>query len=203
MKALQFLALVLLFAIMGLPSSAIADNGNPIRWDKDPLPPEEGSKNPFNILVFMYTTQPILDHLGEPHNHGHVIQLIQDGGNRIQDPPDPDGTPGGDDSLALGNFNMIKMRGIEYPYAPDGKTGQFYSVKYFVPFVRDAVYYLRIWEGDDVATAPYYQNSSEYRNPVTSDQGGGLVSISPRTFSGPQELDWIFGKSVPRPEKKK
>jgi hypothetical protein len=202
MKALQLLALVMLFAIVGFSASPIAEGGRPILWDKTPSTPETTNMNPFNILVQMYATQPIMDHLGEPHQHGHVVQLIQDGGNRIQDPPNLDGSPGGDDSLALGNFNMIQLLGLEYPNSLEGKTGQFYSIKYFIPTVRDAVYYLRIWEGNDVSTAPYFQNSSEYRNTGTGDQGGGLVSISPKTFAGPHELDWLFGKSIPRPEKK-
>jgi hypothetical protein len=200
MKALQFLAFVMLFAISSI--CAAADRGRPIRWDSDPLTPET-EINPFNILVQLNASQPIMDHLGEPHQHGHIIQVIQDGGNRIQDPPNPDGSPGGDDSLALGNFNVIQMLGMDYPNTVEGKTGRFYSQKYFIPFIRDAVYYLRVWEGDDVATAPYFQNSSEYRNLGNSDQGGGVISISPKTFSGPQELDWLFGKSIPRPEKKK
>ena len=204
MKALQFLALVMLFAIGALVASAIAgESERAILWDKDPLPAELANTNPFNILVQMYATQPVMDHLGKPHHHGHAIQLIQDGGNRLQDPPNPDGSPGGDDMLASGNFNMIQVLGLEAPNSLDGKTGQFYSAKYYVPGIRDAVYYLRIWEGNEVATAPYYQNSTEYRNPGTGDQGGGLVAISPRTFpAGPQELDWLFGKSIPRPEKK-
>ncbi len=202
MKVMQILALILLFAIIHNPSTAEELGGRKIVWDRDTLSADEIPENPFNMLVFMYTTQPIKDHLGENHTHNHIIQVIQDGGNRLQDPPNPDGSPGGDDSLALGNFNSVRMRGVKHPYPPDGKSGQFYSKKYFVPELRDEVYYLRIWEGDDVATAPYYQNSSEYVNPSTGDQGGGLVTISPRTIQGPQELDWLFGKSIPRSGKK-
>ena len=201
MKALQILALILLFAIIYHPCPAEELGGRKVIWDSDVLSKDELPENPFNMLVFMYTTQPVIDHLGEFHDHNHIIQLIQDGGNRIQDPPNPDGSPGGDDSLALGNFNSVRMLGITYPYLPNGKSGQFYSKKYFVPSLRDAVYYLRIWEGDDVADAPYYQHSSEYLNPTTNDQGGGMVTISPRTIQGPQELDWLFGKSIPRPQK--
>jgi hypothetical protein len=200
MKALQLLALVMLFAMIGLPATVFADVGRPIHWDNEPSTPDMA--NPFGVVVQMYATQPVMDHLGKPHQHGHVIQLIQDGGNRVQDPPKLDGSPGGDDSLALGNFNMFQLLGLSSPNDIKGKSGQFYSRKYFIPFVRDAVYYLRIWEGDDVATAPYFQNSSEYRNTGTGDQGGGLVTISPKTFAGPQELDWLFGKSISRPEKK-
>ena len=202
MKRLQLLALLLLIAIVSVPSGAEELGGRKVIWDSDVLTKEETPANPFNMLVFMYTTQPIKDHLGENHDHGHIIQVIQDGGNRIQDLPNPDGSPGGDDSLALGNFNSVIMRGVAYPYPLDGKSGQFYTKKYFVPVLRDEVYYLRIWEGDDVATAPYYQNSSEYYNPTTLDKGGGMVRISPNTIQGPQELDWLFGKSNPRSKKK-
>lgn len=200
MKALHFLTLLLLIALISNSGLAAEMGGRRVAWDTDPIP-EDWPGNPFNMLLFMYTTQPVKDHLGENHDHGHVIQLIQDGGNRIQDPPNPDGSPGGDDSLALGNFNLITMRGIAPPFPPDGKSGQFYSAKYFIPLLRDEVYYLRIWEGNDVTTAPYYQNSLEYSNPSSGDKGGAMVSISPRTVQGPQDLDWLFGKSIPRPKK--
>lgn len=198
MKVVQTIALLLLIAIVARPALADTDNSRPIIWDRGELPEGHVPANPFNLLVLMYSTSLIKDSEGEPHDHGNVIQLIQDGGNELQDPPNPDGSPGGDDSLARGNFNMITLLGTEHPFVLDGESGQFCSYKYFVPLIRDGVYYLRIWEGDDVGSAPYFQDSSEYRT-STGDQGGGLLRISPRTFQGPQEADWKFGSSMPRP----
>ncbi len=156
--------------------------------------------NPYGILVVMYGKAPVLDSKGELHSHGHLIQVIMDGGNGVQDPPNPDGTPGGDDSLAIGNFNSFYLAGYDYPPEMKGKTGLFLSAKFFLPYVDDRVYYLRLWEGGDPAKAPFYQDTREYVSTI-GDQGGGLVRISSRNYSGPQELDWTFGKSVPRPKK--
>ena len=158
--------------------------------------------NPYNILVVMYGKEPVLDSKGELHSHGHLIQLIMDGGNGVQDPPNADGTPGGDDSLAIGNFNSFYLAGYDYPPEMTGKTGLFLSVKFFLPYVDDRVYYLRLWEGGDPAKAPFYQDTHEYVSTI-GDQGGGLVRISSRNYAGPQELNWTFGKSQPRPKKSK
>jgi hypothetical protein len=162
------------------------------------LPADAG--NPFNMLAFMHNSEPALDSRGEPHHHGHLIQVIVDGGNRMQDPPDPDGSPGGDDSLAYGNFNLMVLQGVETPFVEDGDTGLFFGLRYFVPYQREGVYYLRLWEGNDVKSAPYYQDSSEYIA-TNGDQGGGMIMMSPRTIQGPMETNWRFGKSVPRPKK--
>lgn len=156
--------------------------------------------NPFNMLVLMYADKPVLDSKDAPHSHGGLIQLIMDGGNGVQDTPNPDGSPGGDDSLAIGNFNVLYLGGLEYPPTMDGKTGQFVSAKFFIPYVDDRVYYLRLWESGDPAKAPYYQDTREYVSTI-GDQGGGLVRLTSRNYSGPHELNWTFGKSKPRPKK--
>lgn len=176
-------------------------NGREVWYDTDEdLARDDAMGNPYNILVLLYSDKPVLDHKGEIHDHGHLIQVVMDGGNGLQDPPNPDGTPGGDDSLALGNFNTFYLAGHEYPPQMEGKTGLFGSVKFFVSYVDDRVYYLRLWEGGDPAKAPYYQDTSEYVSTI-GDQGGGLVRISGRLYNGPQELNWTFGPSIPRPKK--
>ncbi|MCL4306411.1 hypothetical protein KJZ99_10880 [bacterium] len=156
--------------------------------------------NPFTILVFFFNNKPVLDRTGAPHDHGHLIQVIADGGNGIQDPPNPDGTPGGDDSLAWGNFNQLYLGGHEYPPQMEGKTGLFSSGKYFIPYVDDGVYYLRLWEGGDSKKAPYYQDSSEYVSTI-GDQGGGMLRVSSRVYKSPEDVEWTFGPAKPRPKK--
>jgi len=198
---LQAASCLLLIAMAAPAAVAEEAGGRPVLWDDRNIPESEMKPNPFNMLFYMYSTEPVLDSKGEPHQHGHVLQWIQDGGNGMQDAPNPDGSPGGDDSLALGNFNMITMHGLDGTQMKEGKSGKWYSARYFVPTIRDAVYYLRLWEGDDVRTAPYYQNSSEYQA-STGDQGGGMIHISPATIQGPQEADWRFGPSTPRPAAK-
>lgn len=156
--------------------------------------------NPFTILTLFFSSKPILDSKQEPHGHGHLIQVIVDGGNGVQDPPLADGSPGGDDSLAWGNFNTLYVGGLDYPPAMEGKTGTFVSAKYFIPFLDDKVYYLRLWESADAKTAPYYQDSSEYAS-TAGDQGGGMVRISSKLYSSPQDIEWAFGSPKPRPKK--
>lgn len=189
------LALLTLFVQAGFARDVI--KGREVWFDTDEdVARDEAMGNPYTILVLMYSDKPVLDHKGEPHDHGHLMQLIMDGGNGLQDPPNPDGSPGGDDSLAYGNFNSLYLAGQEYPPQMEGKTGLFGSVKFFVSYVDDRVYYLRLWEGGDPSKAPYYQNTSEYVSTI-GDQGGGLVRINGRLYSGPQELIWKFGPSIP------
>lgn len=164
--------------------------------DRDPLPPGFPQVNPYNILAsFNSWKQPVLDHTGKPHAHGHIIQVIVDGGNYRQDPPNPDGSPGGDDSMAYGNFNLIRLLGIDEPTDPKGRTGMFMSAKYFIPFFPDRAYYLRLWEGDNIATAPYYQNTIEYDAEV--DRGGSMLRPPP---GPPIDVNWTFGPSQPWPK---
>ncbi|MCB9367398.1 MAG: hypothetical protein H6506_01795 [Calditrichaeota bacterium] len=156
--------------------------------------------NPFSVLVLFLNMTPVLDSKGEPHDHNHLIQVIVDGGNGIQDPPKADGTPGGDDSLAWGNFNQVYIGGHTYPPEMVGKTGLFGTVKYFIPYTDDGVYYLRLWEGADAKKAPYYQDSSEYSSTI-GDQGGGMLRVSSRIYKNPEDIDWKFGPSKPRTTK--
>jgi hypothetical protein len=166
-----------------------------ILYDVDEFPPGFPVINPYNVLALFMSQTPILDHAGKPHVHGHVIQVIVDGGNGIQDPPNPDGSPGGDDSLAYGNFNMIRMLGDMDARDPKGRSGRFVTWKYFIPYLPDRAYYLRLWEGDNVATAPYYQDAVEYVSDL--DRGGSMI----RFREGPPiDVDWKFGPSQPRPQ---
>jgi hypothetical protein len=166
-----------------------------ILYDTDEFPPGFPVINPYNVLALFMADTPILDHTGKPHAHGHLIQVIVDGGNGIQDPPNPDGTPGGDDSLAYGNFNMVRLMGGLGSTDTKGRTGQFVTWKYFIPYLPDRAYYLRLWEGDNVATAPYYQDTVEYVSDV--DRGGTMI----RFHEGPPiDVDWKFGATHPRPQ---
>ena len=188
--------------VQAQPSAASDSQKTDSHWrslliaDRDQLPPGYPQVNPFNILAsFNQWNQPVLDHTGKPHAHGHIIQVIVDGGNYIQDPPNPDGTPGGDDSMAYGNFNMMRLLGIDEPPVLKGQSGMFMSAKYFVPFLSDRAYYLRLWEGDNVATAPYYQDTIEYDAEV--DRGGSMLRPPP---GPPIDVNWTFGPSKPRPK---
>ncbi|MDD5089014.1 MAG: hypothetical protein PHI18_09505 [bacterium] len=168
----------------------------PPLFDTEDPPPELKELNPYIVLVSMNSwTKQVFDHAGNPHEGGNVIQVIRDGGNGVQDPPRPDGLPGGDDSLAYGNFNMMRFSPPEDCPDASGRKGMFYSKKFFVTYQPpDRAYYLRIWEGDNVATAPYYQNSSEYVG--DRDRGGAMIFLPTGT---PMETDWTFGPSQPRP----
>jgi hypothetical protein len=204
--SVNFLAALSLFALspsVRAQENLPADSQRPesewrnlILFDADEFPTGFPVINPYNVLAQMMTQTPIPDHTGKPHMNGHVIQVIVDGGNYLQDPPNADGTPGGDDSLAYGNFNMILMRGDEGPTADfKARSGKFVSWKYFIPYFPDRAYYLRLWEGDKVATAPYYQDSVEYFAEV--DRGGAMI----RFHEGPPvDVDWKFGPSKPRPK---
>jgi hypothetical protein len=207
-RTLQLLAAVVLIAMIAVPvwaakpapkpllEKAKVDTNRPILFDSDPVPPYYPDVNPYNVLASMNCwTTPVLDHNGKPHHNGHLIQIIMDGGNGKQDPPNADGTPGGDDSLAYGNFNMQRLLGIEEPPRMDTATGMFYSVRYFIPFEPGRAYYLRLWEGDNVATAPYYQDTIEYD--AGEDRGGAMIML---TIQHPIDVDWKFGPSKPRPK---
>ena len=89
---------------------------------------------------------------------------------------------------------MIRVLGTDGADDPNGKTGLFFSKKFFIPLRAERAYYLRIWEGKDEQTAPYYQDTSEY---VTAgDRGGAIIRLQ----SGPPiDVDWSFGNAKPRP----
>lgn len=198
----QFGAAVLLFAMLAAvfaadppPDTPVLENPRPLIFDTEEPPPGYPQMNPFNTLASLNCWgAPILDSKGQPHKHGHVIQVIMDGGNTIQDQPNPDGSPGGDDSIAYGNFNMIRLSGLEEMNDTTGQTGRFMSWRYFIPYQPHRAYYLRLWEGKDVATAPFYQDTEEYVAGV--DRGGAL--ITPREGT-PIDVDWKFGAPKPRP----
>jgi hypothetical protein len=169
----------------------------PVIWDdQTTLPPDFPTVNPYRITsLFTSGNNPVLDHTGQPHWSGHVIQVIMDGGNGVQDPPRPDGSPGGDDSLAFANLNMIRLT-MDMPEADTVRTGSFIAKRYFIPLCpAGRAYYLRVWEGKDVAVAPYYQDSIEYATP--HDRGGAM--IVPKS-GDPSTVQWKFGSSKPRPK---
>jgi hypothetical protein len=147
-------------------------------------------------------TDTVRDHKGEPHKNGHIIQVIADGGNGIQDPPNPDGSPGGDDTLAFGNFNLMRVCGVaEFTKDTTAQTGQFYSQKYFIPYVRGKSYYLRLWDGYNEKTAPYYQDTIEYTTGM--DNGGSMIRMNSAVPMSPVDADFKFGKCKPRTVKSK
>ncbi len=188
---------VLVLTLFAVPLLHAQDNMRPILFDHEDPPEWYPQENPFNTLALLVAWEtPILDHSGKPHKHGRVIQVIMDGGNGVQDPPKADGSPGGDDSLAYGNFNMIRVMGIDDPPVPTGASGMFYSKKYFIPYFKNRPVYLRFWEGEDERIAPYYQDSIEYKS--DEDQGGAMVMLKDGI---PVDLIWSFGDSKPRPKK--
>jgi hypothetical protein len=179
-------------------AKAQVDTNRPVLFDTDEPPPYLPQANPYNLLASMNCwTVPVLDHSGKPHQHGHLVQILVDGGNGRQDPPNPDGTPGGDDSVAYGNFNLIRLQGLDDPPNLKAATGLFFSARYFIPFLPGRAYYLRLWEGDNSATAPYYQDTIEYD--AGEDRGGAMITL---TITHPLDVDWKFGPSKPRPQKK-
>lgn len=200
---MQILAVFLLIAWLSGSSYAI-DSEHPIvlRFDNDTtaLPDYYPFDVPFSILVSMNSwSDTIRDHNGQPHRHGHLVQLIMDGGNGIQDPPNFDGTPGGDDSMAYGNFNLTRIRGIDDPFeGKEGKSGLLASGRYFIPYYNGRLYYLRLWEGDSEKTAPYYQDTVEYTAGL--DKGGSMMRLYTAGISPPVDADFKFGPSKPRPK---
>jgi hypothetical protein len=155
------------------------------------------------VLVSMNCwTYPPLDHNGELHHQGHIIQLIEDGGNGLQDPPNPDGSPGGDDALALGNFNLMRIYDDDDLSVDTTKrSNKFGSYKYFVPYNNGNSYYLRLWEGYSEKTAPYYQDTIEYS--TGTDNGGTMIRLYAITPQPPVDADFKFGPPKPRPTSKK
>ncbi|MFZ5432460.1 MAG: hypothetical protein ACOZB3_01680 [Calditrichota bacterium] len=188
---------IAVFGFQAFAEDAISDSTHPpILFDTQEPPGILGQGNPYRILTLMASAMtPVLNHEGKPHEAGNVIQIIADGGNGVQDSPNPDGTPGGDDLLAYGNFNM--MRVLPADQAPDGsgREGLFMPVRYFIPFSNPTkAYYLRIWEGKDIATAPYYQDTKEYD--AGDDRGGAMLFLR---VGEPADVYWTFGASQPRP----
>ena len=207
-RTLKVLAAIVLIAMVCAPlwaanpapkpllEKAKLDTNRPVLFDTDDVPSWYPESNPYSLLASMDCwSNPALDHTGKPHHNGHLIQLIMDGGNGKQDPPNADGTPGGDDSLAYGNFNMLRVSGLDDPIRMDTATGMFYSRRYFVPYQPGRAYYLRLWEGDNIATAPYYQDTIEYN--AGEDRGGAMITM---TITHPIDVDWKFGPSKPRPK---
>lgn len=147
--------------------------------------------NPFGSLYRMHSWKKvILDHEGKPHKDGHIIQIIMDGGNGIQDPPMLDGNPGGDDSLAYGNFYAQFINGernIMNGLAP----GMFYGTIYFIPYKANVSIYLRLWEATDPAEADYYQDSEKYET-TRGNAGGAMITPQPELID---QVEWWFGPS--------
>jgi hypothetical protein len=203
-SAMQLIAAIVLFAAM--PSILRSEPAPPTRpswdgtrillYDTEDAPPGYPATNPYNTLATMNSwSAPVLDHTGKPHKHGNLIQIVMDGGNLKQDPPNADGSPGGDDSIAYGNFNMMRVLGVDNSADSLGQSGLFVSWKYFIPYLPGRAYYLRLWEGKNVATAPYYQDTIEYE--CGTDRGGAMVQLKD---GPPLDFDWKFGPSKPRPK---
>jgi hypothetical protein len=147
--------------------------------------------NPYETLYSMNSwTTPVLDHTGKPHTDGHAIQLVMDGGNGIQDPPNSDGSPGGDDSLGAGNFQVQFINGAKH-LAEGMEAGMFVGVRYFIPYKPNSSIYLRLWEGSDPRTARYYQDTVEYTT-FQGNSGGPIVDLRPESMD---DIDWRFGPS--------
>jgi hypothetical protein len=152
-------------------------------------PKAVGTYNPYGVLCRMTSwSEPLLDHVGNPYKDGNAIQIIADGGNGIQDPPRPDGYPGGDDSLANGNFNVQYVNGEKH-MAEGLVPGMFMGMAYFIPYEIEHAVYLRLWEGSDPASAEYYRDSAEYTT-SSGDRGGCMITLHPEYLD---ELDWRFG----------
>lgn len=171
----------------------------PLSWgqqgfDPDSVALSEKAKqdyNPYRTLYSMNSwTTPVLDHNGKPHKDGHIIQIIADGGNGIQDPPNPDGSPGGDDSMAVGNFSIQYINGEKH-IAGGLEPGMFMGMMYFVPYNANQTIYLRIWEGADPAAAEYYQDAEEYTT-FRGNRGGMMIALQPSDLD---DIDWLFGHS--------
>jgi hypothetical protein len=150
-----------------------------------------GSFNPYRTLCCMYSSEPVLDHNGEPHRDGHVIQIIADGGNGIQDLPNFDGSPGGDDSLAAGNFNIQYVNGEKHSTEGLG-SGMFIGMAYFISYKLNQTIYLRVWEGPDPSAASFYQDSKEYTTTL-GNSGGCMITLRTQYSD---EIDWRFGRSM-------
>jgi hypothetical protein len=114
-----------------------------------------------------------------------------------------DGTPGGDDSMAYGYFNLIRVMGVDDPWNDfNGQSGLFGSLNAFCPFYNGRTFYLRLWEGKDCVSAPYYQNTIEYSS--GEDRGGSMIRLfSASSMSPPIDVDFKFGPSKPRPKSTK
>ncbi|MBU1936566.1 hypothetical protein KKG05_04140 [bacterium] len=146
--------------------------------------------NPFNSLYLMNSWEPVLDHEGKPHKDAHLIQIIVDGGNGIQDTPNSDGTPGGDDTLASGNFYGQFVNGEKR--VPSGLSpGMFMGPRYFIPHKPNTAIYLRLWEGQDPAIADYYQDSANYTT-HRGNVGGPIIGLQSDYID---QIDWRFGPS--------
>lgn len=147
--------------------------------------------NPYDVLYSMNSwTTPVLDHNDKPHADGHAIQLIMDGGNGIQDPPNLDGSPGGDDTMAVGNFNVQYTNGAKHK-AEGLEAGMFMGMRYFVPYKPYSSIYLRLWEGSDPTVARYYQDTADYTT-FRGNSGGPIIDLQTEYLD---DIDWRFGPS--------
>ncbi len=184
----QFVIVVLMLA-WASPTSLGQQEIDPDSITYSPL--AVGSFNPYRTLCCMYSSEPVLDHNGEAHKDGHVIQIIADGGNGIQDPPNLDGSPGGDDSLAAGNFNIQYVNGEKHSAEGLG-PGMFMGMAYFISYKLNQTIYLRIWEGPDPSGAEYYQDSREYTT-TFGNSGGSMITLRTQYSD---EIDWRFSRSM-------
>jgi hypothetical protein len=170
-------------------------------FDPDSVAIDERVKQDYNPYMSLYSmnswTTPVLDHNGKPHKDCHAIQVIADGGNGIQDPPNPDGSPGGDDSLADGNYNIQYVNGKKNIIA-GLQDGMFMGTYYYVPYKANQSIYLRLWESSYPATAEYYQDSEEYTT-FRGDHGGPIIALQPENVD---DVDWKFGPSKKSPNRK-
>ncbi len=154
-------------------------------------PKAVGNYNPTQTLCGMNSwLSPVLDHNGNPHPDGHIIQIIADGGNGIQDPPNLDGSPSGDDTLAEGNFNIQYINGEKH--IPHGlSAGMFIGMFYFISYKPNQSIYLRIWEGRDPSKAEYYQDSREFTT-ERGNSGGHMFAPHPNRV---ESVQWLFSES--------
>jgi len=97
------------------------------------------------------------------HKDGNIVQCLYAGKDGTIDPPNADGTAGGDDVLLKLAFEPGKYStviGASFPSDPD--EGKFFDVfKYNLK--KDAIIYCRAWDGTTFDEATCYGDSAPYK----------------------------------------
>ena len=167
-------------------------------------------QGPIASTDFMTGLTILMPDNATPVPDGTLCQIMLPGADGIIDPPNPDGTPGGDDFLVTG---VPGNNYYEFPFDTSwtGIPGQFYTpIAFFWPSAglgtepcanEGENFYLRLFDDPTVSGASNYLNSALYLLPVgngnlffnTTAHWDYTTGFNWLGFGGPAPIDWGAG----------